>query len=282
MRVWVERMRRVTNAVAFTICGLMAAVAVLPLLALLYHVVRQGIRSLDWAFFTQLPRPVGEPGGGLANAVVGSLVLLAIAAVAGVPLGVLGGLFLAKTRSRAAFWVRYAADVLSGVPSIVVGVVVYELVVVPMRGFSALSGGVALAIIMLPTVVRTTEEMVRLVPQTLYDAALALGMPQWRATGHVLVRGALAGIVTGIMLAMARIAGETAPLLFTAFNNQFWSVKLSAPIASLPVQIFNYAISPYDEWHAKAWAASLVLVTLVLLMSLATRVATRSKHAIIQ
>ena len=280
--VWVRRRRQSVSAVAFALCSLMALVAVLPLLALLYHVISQGMAALDWAFFTQLPRPVGEPGGGLANALVGSLVLLGIAAVAGVPPGVLGGLFLARSRSRGAFWVRYAADVLNGVPSIVIGVVVYELVVVPMQGFSALSGGIALAIIMLPTIVRTTEEMVRLVPGTLYEAALALGMPQWRASVHVLLRGARAGIITGIMLAIARVAGETAPLLFTAFNNQYWNFKLNAPISSLPVQIYNYAISPYDEWHTKAWAASLVLVVLILLMSLATRLATRGRHEIIQ
>ena len=181
---------------ALTICSLMAAVAVLPLLALLYHVIRQGVASLDWAFFTQLPRPVGVPGGGLANALAGSLVLMGIAAALGVPLGVLGGLYLARSRSRGVFWVRYAADVLNGVPSIVIGVVVYELMVVRMEGFSALSGGFALAVIMLPTVVRTTEEMIRLVPGTLYDAALALGMPEWRASIHVLLKGARAGIVT--------------------------------------------------------------------------------------
>ena len=282
MSAWLEWRRRLVSISALTLCSLMAAVAVLPLLALLYHVIRQGVASLDWAFFTQLPRPVGVPGGGLANALAGSLVLMGIAAALGVPLGVLGGLYLARSRSRGVFWVRYAADVLNGVPSIVIGVVVYELMVVRMEGFSALSGGVALAVIMLPTVVRTTEEMIRLVPGTLYDAALALGMPEWRASIHVLLKGARAGIVTGIMLAVARIAGETAPLLFTAFNNQYWSFKLNAPISSLPVQIYNYAISPYDEWHEKAWAASLVLVALVLLMSLATRLATRGKHEIIQ
>lgn len=277
-----ELWRRLVSAGALGLCAATAALAVAPLLALLYHVIRHGLQCMDLAFFTQLPRPVGVEGGGLANALVGSLALIGLAALCGVPLGVLGGLFLARSRSRTAFWVRYAADVLNGVPSIVVGVVVYELVVVPMHGFSAFSGGVALAIIMLPTVVRTTEEMIRLVPGTLYEAAQALGVPEWRASVHVLLRGARAGIVTGIMLAAARIAGETAPLLFTAFNNQFWSWKLTAPISSLPVQIFNYAISPYDEWHEKAWAASLVLVALILLMSLATRLVTRGRHEIIQ
>jgi phosphate transport system permease protein len=279
---WHELRRRVTSVVALTLCGTMAALAVLPLLALLFHVTKLGLSSLDLAFFTQLPRPVDVPGGGLANALVGSLELIGLAALVGVPVGVAGGLFLARSRSRGAWWVRYAADVLNGVPTIVIGVVVYELVVVPMEGFSALSGGVALAVIMLPTVVRTTEEMIRLVPETLYDAALALGMPEWRACVHVLLKGARAGIITGIMLAAARVAGETAPLLFTAFNNQFWSVKLTAPISSLPVQIYNYAISPYEEWHAKAWGASLVLVVLTLVMSLATRLVTRGRHEIIQ
>ncbi|NSW56248.1 MAG: phosphate ABC transporter permease PstA [Armatimonadetes bacterium] len=275
--------RRLKNAFALTVCTLMAVAAVLPLFAVLFHVARLGITHIDLDFFTKLPAPVGEEGGGLANAVVGTLVLVGLASCIGVPVGVLAGVLLARASGwRWSFWVRYAADVLSGVPSIVVGVVVYELVVVKAQTFSAYSGGIALAMIMIPTVVRTTEEMIRMVPYTLYEAALALGVPEWRATVAVLVRGASAGIITGIMLAAARVAGETAPLLFTAFNNNYWSKSLSEPIASLPLAIYNYALSPYETWHAMAWAASLVLVSLVLGMSILTRVVTRGKYEIIQ
>lgn len=278
-----ESLRKMVNLLALSLCGLMCLLAVVPLVAMLYHVIRNGAPQLSAAFFTQMPKPIGEPGGGLLNAIIGSLVLIGLASAIGVPVGVAAGAFLARAvGSRAAFWVRYAADVLSGIPSIVLGVVVYELVVVPMHHFSAFSGGVALALIMIPTVVRTTEEMIRLVPHTLYEAALALGATDWRATWSVLLKGARAGIVTGVMLAAARVAGETAPLLFTAFNNQFWSVKLSEPISALPVQIFNYATSPWEEFHHKAWAGSLVLVVLVLGLSIATRLATRGRYEIIQ
>lgn len=278
-----ERLRNVGSAVALTLCGLMCLCAVLPLAAMLYHVIRNGAPAINVAFFTQMPKPLGEPGGGLLNAIAGSLTLILLASAIGVPIGVTAGVFLARASgSRGAFWVRYAADVLSGIPSIVFGVVVYELVVVPMKGFSAFSGGIALSLIMIPTVVRTTEEMIRMVPYTLYEAALALGAPDWRATTSVLLKGARTGIITGVMLAAARVAGETAPLLFTAFNNQFWNMKLNQPIASLPVQIFNYAVAPWDEFHQKAWAGSLVLVTLVLGLSILTRVATRGRYEIIQ
>ena len=278
-----ESLRRTANASAIGLCGLMAILAVFPLLAVLFHVTRLGLPALNWAFFTQLPKPVGEPNGGMANGIAGSLVLIGIASLLGVPAGVLGGVYLARAANgRLGFWIRYAADVLSGVPSIVVGVVAYELVVVPMHGFSALSGGLALGLIMLPTVVRTTEEMIRLVPSTLYEAAIALGAPEWRATVAVLLRGARAGILTGVMLAVARVAGETAPLLFTAFNSTYWSRDLRKPIASLPVLIFNYATSPYDEWHAQAWAGALVLITLILAMSLLTRFVSRGRYEILQ
>lgn len=278
-----ERLRNMTSLLALSLCGLMCLLAVVPLAAMLYHVVRNGAPQLNVAFFTQMPKPLGEPGGGLLNGIAGSLILIGLASVIGVPVGVAAGAFLARAAgSRAGFWVRYAADVLSGIPSIVLGVVVYELVVVPTHGFSAFSGGMALALIMIPTVVRTTEEMIRLVPHTLYEAALALGATDWRATWSVLLKGARSGIVTGVMLAAARVAGETAPLLFTAFNNQFWSTKLSQPISSLPVQIFNYATSPWEEFHRKAWAGSLVLVMLVLGLSIITRLATRGRYEIIQ
>lgn len=278
-----ERFRAATNVIALGLCGLMCLLAVIPLCAMLYQVTRNGAPQLSVAFFTQMPKPLGEPGGGLLNAIAGSLVLILLASVFGVPVGVIAGAYLARAiGSRGAFWVRYAADVLSGIPSIVLGVVVYELVVVPTKGFSAFSGGIALALIMIPTVVRTTEEMIRLVPHTLYEAALALGATDWRATWSVLLKGARSGIITGVMLAAARVAGETAPLLFTAFNNQFWSLKLNQPISSLPVQIFNYAVSPWDEFHQKAWAGSLVLVGLVLGLSILTRLATRGRYEIIQ
>jgi phosphate transport system permease protein len=280
---WCERRRRAVNALALGACFALTGLAILPLVAVIGHVIAKGAGALNLQFFTGLPVPIGEPGGGLGNALVGSLLLIVLASVVGVPLGVLGGTWLARSvGGRLAFWVRFAADVLQGVPSIVIGVVVYELLVAPLHGFSALSGAVALALIMIPTVVRTTEEMIRLVPHTLYEAALALGAPAWRATTFVLWRGARAGIVTGIMLAAARIAGETAPLLFTALNNDYWSFGLRQPIATLPVTIFNYAISPYDEWQQKAWAGALVLVVLILSLSVVTRLATRGKYEIIQ
>lgn len=281
--MWRERLRRGVNFLAFSLCTLLGLIAVLPLLAVIYQLIKLGAPALNWDFFTQMPKPVGMTGGGLVNGILGSLILIGLASAVGVPLGVCAGVFLARSHgSRTAFWVRYAADVLNGVPSIVLGVVVYELMVVPMQGFSAISGGVALALIMLPTVVRTTEDMIRMVPHTLYEAALALGAPEWRATTSVLLRGARAGIITGVMLAAARIAGETAPLLFTAFNNHFWSLKLTEPIASLPIMIFDYAISPYEEWHQKAWAGALVLVGLVLGLSILTRLVTRGRYEIIQ
>jgi len=278
-----EFSRRLQNGLALGLCSLACLLAVIPLMAVLYHVIRMGAPQLSLHFFTEMPKPYGMEGGGLANAIYGSLVLIVLASAIGVPIGVIAGAYLARSvGSRGGFWVRYAADVLSGVPSIVVGVVVYELVVVPMKGFSAWSGGVALALIMIPTVVRTTEEMIRMVPHTLYEAALALGAPEWRATWSVLLKGARAGIITGVMLAAARVAGETAPLLFTAFNNEYWSLSLNQPVASLPVAIYNYAISPFEEWHQKAWAGAFVLVMLVLGLSILTRVATRGRYEIVQ
>lgn len=281
--MWLELRRRLSNHLMLGLCAVGALAAIVPLFAVIYHVVRQGASSINWAFFTELPKPIGIPDPGLANAIVGSLLLVGLAGLGAVPVGVVSGIYLARATSpRLAFWVRFAADVLSGVPSIVMGVVVYQLVVLPMKSFSALSGGVALALIMVPTVVRTTEEMVRLVPETLYEAALALGIPHWRATASVLVKGAAAGIVTGIMVAAARVAGETAPLLFTSFSNEYWSADLAQPIASLPVQIFVYAISPYNEQHQLAWAGALVLLALVLTLSIITRVVTRGKYELVQ
>ncbi|WP_304172130.1 phosphate ABC transporter permease PstA [Limnochorda pilosa] len=270
-RRWADRIIR----------GLMVAsvvVVLIPLFSLLIYVGRSGIQGLDLAFFTQLPKPVGMPGGGMANAIVGSLILVGLAAAIGVPVGVMAGVFLARSTSRLADGVRFVAHVLNGVPSIVVGLAVYGLMVVPMQTYSAWAGGVALALIMIPLVTLNTEEMVRLVPRDLNEAALALGVPAWLATLRVVVRTALPGILTGIMLALARVAGETAPLLFTALNNAFWHQGLSSPIASLPVTIYNYAISPYPEWHQKAWTGALVLVAMVLITNVLARFFGRSRY----
>jgi phosphate transport system permease protein len=251
-------------------------VVLLPLGLILWHLIEKGRYAFRWSFFVHLPKPVGEPGGGMANAIVGTFVLLGIAAAIAVPIGVGAGLYLAEYgRGRLATLVRYAADVLSGVPSIVVGVAAYGLVVVPMQRFSALAGGVALAILMLPTVVRSTEEIVRLVPRSYREGALALGAPDWRVTQQVVLPAATAGIVTACMLALARAAGETAPLLFTALGNRFWSLALDRPIASLPVFIFDYARAPYEDWNRQAWTGALVLLLLVAAVSLALRLATR-------
>jgi phosphate transport system permease protein len=243
-----------------------------------YHLVKEGFSSMNWAFFTQLPKPVGESGGGMVNAIVGTFILLGQAAVLGVPIGVLGGVFLSEYgSSRLNWWIRFAADVLNGVPSITWGMVVYALVVVPMKGFSALAGGIVLGLIMIPLVMRTTEEVLQLVPNGYREAALALGIAKWRAIVQIVVRTALKGIVTGILLALARVAGETAPLLFTAFGNHFWTHKLTDPIAAMPLQIFAYAISPYDDWHRQAWAGALALLLLVLFINVGVRVLTRDR-----
>jgi len=229
-------------------------------------------------FFTQLPKPVGETGGGMANAIVGTLVLIMLACALGLPVGIGTGVFLAEYgHTRLAPLVRFCADVLNGVPSIVIGIYAYTLIVMPTKSFSAYAGGVALGVIMLPIVARTTEEMLRLVPSSLREAALALGVPSWRTTLRVIIRTARGGIITGVMLAIARVAGETAPLLFTAFGNQFWHHGLGGPISSLPVQIYTYAISPFDDWHRQAWAGALVLLTLIALTSLSVRLLTRGR-----
>jgi len=255
-----------------------AAIATLPLLFILFHLARAGAAALSLSFFTQMPTPVGEPGGGMANAIVGTLVLISIATAIGLPVGIGAGLYLAEsTNVRAARVVRFLSDVLNGLPSIVVGIFAWEFLVRPVGHFSALAGGVALSAMMIPLVTRTTEEMLRTVPVSLREAALALGYPKWRTSISIALRTAAAGIATGALVALARVAGETAPLLFTAFGNQFWSVSLNEPIAALPLQIFSYAISPYDEWHAKAWAGALVLISMVLIISLVARVFTRSR-----
>ncbi len=272
------RGRKMTDLVVRAACLVAVGLALIPLLSVLYFVVARGIGGLSLSFFTNLPKPVGEPGGGMANAIVGTLVLVALACIVGIPFGILAGIYLAEFGdNRFGQAVRFGADVMAGIPSIVAGMFVYSLMVVTMKRFSALAGGVALAILMLPTVARATEELVRLVPQALREAAFALGVPRWRATIRVVLRTAAPGVVTVVMLGLARAAGETAPLLFTAFNNRYWQTRLDQPIASLPVQIFTYAISPYEEWHRQAWTGALVLVSLVLALNLSARFAVRHR-----
>jgi phosphate transport system permease protein len=272
------RARHLTSGAMIGLTYLAAVLATLPLILILWHLLKKGATSVSLAFFTNMPKPVGEAGGGMANAIVGTLTLLGIACVIGLPIGVGAGIYLAEKRiTPIAHTVRFLSDVLNGLPSIVMGIFAWEFLVRPAGHFSALAGGAALGAMMIPLVTRTTEEMLRVVPVSLREAALALGYPRWRTSISVVLRTALAGIATGALVAVARVAGETAPLLFTAFGNQFWSTALRQPIAALPLQIFTYAISPYDEWHAQAWAGALVLISIVLVISLAARFVTRSK-----
>ncbi len=256
--------RRLTDWLA-TFAAATAAVLVLaPLVAVFGYLVYRGAGALDLAFLTNTPKPVGEIGGGMANAIVGSGIILGIGSLIGVPLGIATGMYLSEYgRHRFGDVVRFTSDILNGVPSIVIGIVVYSLIVVQQKHFSALSGGVALGIMMVPTIARSTEEMLLMVPQSVREAALGLGVPQWRTSLSITLRTALSGVITGVMLAFARVAGETAPLLFTAFGNQFWNFKSDQPMAALPLQIFVYANSPYDEWHRQAWAGALVLIVLI-------------------
>jgi phosphate transport system permease protein len=270
--------RRAVNVGMTLLAGSALAVAIVPLASILWLVVSRGAAGLSFAFFTHLPTPVGEPGGGIGNALVGTLYLVGLACLIGLPLGIGAGVFLAERRDGLLVrTVRFTAEVLSCVPSIVVGIVAYGLVVVPMRRFSALAGGFALALLMVPALARSTEELVRVVPGALREASLALGVPEWKTSLRIVLRTALGGIVTAVLLAVARAAGETAPLLFTALNNQYWNFKPDQPTASLTVQIFNYAISPYEDWHQKAWTAALVLLLLVGTLNLLARFLTRSR-----
>jgi phosphate transport system permease protein len=272
--------RRTWNHVALGLCYAAAGLVVLPLVLIVGHLLGKGLAGMNWEFFTHMPKPVGELGGGVANAIVGTLVIVGLAGAVAVPLGVAAGVYLAEYgRGRFATLVRYTTDVLSGVPSIVVGVAAYGLVVIPMGRFSAIAGSVALAILMLPTVIRSTEEMVRLVPRSYREAALALGAPRWKTIQQVVLPAARAGIVTASMLAVARAAGETAPLLFTALGNRFWSLRLDEPMATLPVFIFDYARAPYDDWNRQAWTGALVLVLLVTLISATLRITVRRVRA---
>jgi phosphate transport system permease protein len=264
--------RKSVNAVMFSLTALCALVSVSVLLFILGYLVWHGGKSLNWAFFTQLPKPVGETGGGMANAIVGSAKLLLLAALVGVPIGFMAGVYLSEfSGSTMAFVVRYTTDLLNGVPSIVMGIFAYTMVVLPLKHFSALAGGLALGVMMIPIAVRSTEEFLRAVPQTLREGAMALGASKWIAVATVVVPAAARGILTGIILDLARVAGETAPLLFTAFSNRFWSSGWNQPTASLPVMIYTYAVAPYDDWHRQAWAAGLVLLGLVLLANVGAR-----------
>ena len=271
-----DRWRRVVSILMMTVCFLSVVIALVPLAFILFFVVTRGIGAIDLDFFTQTPKPHGEVGGGMANAMLGTLIVTGLGALFAVPVGILAGIYVAENnRSRFASLVRFSADTLNGVPSIVVGLFVYALVVLPMKQFTALAGGVALGVMMIPIVMRTTEELLRLVPSSLREGALALGATRGRATFSVVVPSALPGILTGVMLALARIAGETAPLLFTALNNHYWSTSLVQPIATLTVQVYTYATAPYEDLHRQAWAGALVLVALVLGCSILARLATR-------
>ncbi len=264
------------NVFVTLVCGACVLAALVPLFSTLWLVVSNGVSGLSFRFFTHLPAPVGEPGGGVGNAILGTLLIVGLACAIGLPLGIGAGVFLAERGDgRFGRLVRFTAEVLAGVPSIVVGIVAYDLVVKPMGHFSALAGGVGLALLMIPTLARGTEELVRLVPNTLREAALALGVPVWRTSLSVILRTALGGIVTAILLAVGRAAGETAPLLFTALNNAYWNVRPDLPTATLTVQMFNYAISPYEDWHQKAWATALVLLLLIGALNLLARYLTR-------
>ena len=267
------RRRLVNTAVTFAAVG--AVILVLtPLVAVFGYLVYRGIGSLNWAFLTQTPKPVGEAGGGMANAIAGSAFILLIASVIGVPFGIGAGIYLAEYgRNRFGDAIRFTADVLNGVPSIVIGIVAYGIVVLSQRHFSALAGGVALSLMMIPTISRTTEEMLLLVPNSLREASYGLGISRWRTTLSITLRTATSGVITGVMLAFARVAGETAPLLFTAFGNQYWNYRIDQPTAALPLQIFTYAISPFDEWHRQAWAGALVLIVLIVVSVSAVRIA---------
>jgi len=264
--------RKITNFLMFSLTGICAVAAVSVLFFILGYLVYYGGRSLSWSFLTKLPTPVGETGGGMANAIVGSAELLGLAAVIGIPIGLIGGIYLAEFGGRTfPFVFRYTADLLNGVPSIVMGIFAYTVVVLPLHHFSALAGGLALGVMLIPIVLRTTEEFLRAVPDSLREGALALGASKWKAVATIVIPAGFRGIATGMMLSLARVAGETAPLIFTSFGNRFWSHGLNEPTASLPVMIYTYAISAYDDWHRQAWAAGLVLLALVLIANVGAK-----------
>jgi phosphate transport system permease protein len=264
--------RKTVNVIMLSLTGLCALVTVSALFLILGCLAWKGASSIHWSFFTNLPAPVGETGGGIANAIVGSGKLLMLAALVGIPVGLLGAVYLAEfASSTSAFFVRYATDLLNGVPSIVIGIFAYTVVVIPMHHFSALAGGFALGVMMVPIILRSCEEFLRNVPRSLREGAMAVGASKWKTIATVVIPAASSGILTAILLSLARVAGETAPLVFTAFGNQFWPHGLNQPTAALPVVIYNYALSPYDDWHRQAWAAGLVLILLVVVTNLLTR-----------
>ena len=276
-----DRWRKFKNAFMICLSVLSALLVIAPLFIIFGYTLSQGIGFLNFDFFIHMPKPVGEAGGGMANAIVGSLIMVGMGAVIGLPIGIIAGIYLAEFgKNLFGVAVRFLSDVLSGVPSIVVGVVAYIIVVIPMKHFSAFAGSVALAILMIPTVTRTTEEMIRLVPHSLREASLALGVPSWKTTIRIILPAATKGITTGILLAIARAAGETAPLLFTALGNRFWSTSLNEPIASLTVFIYDYAKAPFDDWNRQAWAAAFVLICMVFFVNLLFRFVTRSRYGI--
>ncbi|MBI1920566.1 MAG: phosphate ABC transporter permease PstA [Geobacter sp.] len=264
--------RKLKNTGMTLLMGGATLMVLIPLILIFVHIVKMGLGSISLDFFIHIPKPTGEAGGGMANGMLGSAFLIALASTLGIPIGIFGAIYLSEYGgSKVSGLIRFCADVLSGIPSIITGMVAYTLLVVPMKGFSALAGAFALALIMIPIVLRTTEEQLKLVPNSLREASLALGVPLWRTSLKVTLRSAMTGVMTGILLAIARIAGETAPLLFTALGNQFWTRKLTDPIAAMPLQIFNFAISPYEDWHKLAWAGALVLVTIMFALSLTAR-----------
>jgi phosphate transport system permease protein len=271
-----QRFRRYKSSFISTLLGLATLIVVTPLFLVLFFLIKEGASSLNLDFFTHIPKPTGELGGGMANAILGSITLMGIACILGVPVGVLGGVYLSEYGStKVNYWIRFFADILNGVPSIVWGMVVYSILVVPFKTFSAYAGGIALGLIMIPLIIRNTEEVLVLVPQSFREAGLALGIPRWRIVFSIILKTATKGIVTGILVAIARISGETAPLLFTAFGNSFWNHNLAQPIAALPLQIYAYAISPYEDLHHQAWAGALVLMLLILTLNIIVRFLSR-------
>ena len=275
----IYKRRKIINKLMCVAAFLCAILTLVPLISIFGYVLSKGITSINFGFFIHLPKPVGEPGGGMGNAIVGTLILIGLSCLWAIPVGILGGIYLSEFgNNKLGMTVRFTVDVLNGIPSIVIGIFAYTLFVLPMKSFSAISGAFALGIIMLPTVMRTTEEMLRMVPRNLREGALALGISPFRMIVSIVLKTALPGIMTGILLAIARISGETAPLLFTAFGNRFWHQSLQQPIAALPLQIFAYAISPYDDWHRQAWAGALVLIVIVFLMSFISRFVIRLRY----
>ena len=272
--------RKVKNIIMASLCFFSAIAAIVPLFIILFYTVSQGISSINWSFFTQMPKPAGETGGGMANALAGTGILILIASCLGLPVGILSGLYLSENEDSVyAKSIKFLVEVLNGVPSIVIGVFAYAVFVIPMKHFSAMAGGFALGILMMPLITGTTLEMVSLIPHSFREAALGLGIPRWKATLFVIFPAALKGILTGVLLAIARVAGETAPLLFTALGNRFWSTQLDQPIASLTVFIYDYSKAPFDDWNKQAWAAALVLIVLIMIINIIFRLVTRKKYA---